>query len=184
MFKWPGSCVLVMIEVKSFLGFFRPDILGCLILVAFFAWPPCLPTDTIEKPTWASDAPIIQGLGEPSLGSPCLFIFHTPLKFNHCAQCIHLTLGPGLSPLQRPQKSLLWDEASTLRIKNWVVVLAVPITNDVTLEVTFSLWASSVKKIDLRSSLLKPLWKFETSLNADYWVLIWWHLFTNITVLS
>ena len=59
-----------------------------------------------------------------------------------------------------------------LRIKNWVVVLALPITNDVTLEVTSSLWASSVKKIDLRSSLLKPLRKFETSLNTDYRVLI------------
>lgn len=48
--------VLVMTEVKSFLGFFQAHVFGCWISVVFFAWPPCLPSDTVGEAPWASYA--------------------------------------------------------------------------------------------------------------------------------
>lgn len=137
MFEWPSNCASDDRSQKLSWIFSGPH-LWVLNFSSFL----CVASLSPQWHSWGGSpgswcshclGPGGQGSGLRCAPHVCSsFTLPGTLIFMH-AWWIHLTLGPGPPPPQTLQNPLLWDEASMLRIKNWIMVLALSVTNDVML---------------------------------------------------
>lgn len=103
-----------------------------------------------SSPTWVPPVPL------------AMHVLHfLGVSLSHTVSTL-LTLGLMFLLYRDHHKVLLWvEKASRLRIKSWVVVLALPITNNVISPLHASV-SPFVKKKGWGSGFLRPSWKFET----------------------